>query len=279
MKQPELGRKISELRKEKGLTQEELVDKCNISVRTLQRIETGEVTPRVYTIKTILAALDYDINKMSDKENSLFEKMSLHLKNLFFIDIDLDKSSNYLISQLNIAWIFGLIYFLVGFLESSADYFRFKEERMIFSNAFYVVMKLSVFISFFFFQRGFILLGFLFKNYLLKIISFILIFSMIIVIGYDIASVFYYPVEYKFILGAEALTFGVIGIIYGVSLLRLNKSFGSIANYAGVFEIIVACFFLTIVLAFIGDIFLIPAELFEIVIIYKSIELIKSKQL
>ncbi|MFO7721231.1 MAG: helix-turn-helix transcriptional regulator [Gillisia sp.] len=33
MKQPELGRKISELRKEKGLTQEELVDKCNISVR------------------------------------------------------------------------------------------------------------------------------------------------------------------------------------------------------------------------------------------------------
>ena len=53
MKQPELGKKISELRKEKGLTQEELVDKCNISVRTLQRIESGEVTPRSYTLKTI----------------------------------------------------------------------------------------------------------------------------------------------------------------------------------------------------------------------------------
>lgn len=38
MKQPELGKKISELRKAKGLTQEELVEKCNLNVRTIQRI-------------------------------------------------------------------------------------------------------------------------------------------------------------------------------------------------------------------------------------------------
>jgi len=59
MKQPELGRKISELRKAKGLTQEELVEKCHLSVRTLQRIESGEVTPRSHTIKVILEALEY----------------------------------------------------------------------------------------------------------------------------------------------------------------------------------------------------------------------------
>ena len=53
MKQPELGLKILELRKNKGLTQEELVEKCNISVRTLQRIESGDVNPRNFTIKTI----------------------------------------------------------------------------------------------------------------------------------------------------------------------------------------------------------------------------------
>ena len=41
MKQPELGRKITEFRKGRGLTQEELVNKCNISVRTLQRIEAA----------------------------------------------------------------------------------------------------------------------------------------------------------------------------------------------------------------------------------------------
>ena len=61
MKQPDLGKKIAELRKAKGLTQEELVEKCNLSVRTLQRIESGEVTPRSYTIKIIFAALDYAI--------------------------------------------------------------------------------------------------------------------------------------------------------------------------------------------------------------------------
>jgi transcriptional regulator with XRE-family HTH domain len=61
MTQPELGRKIAELRKARGLTQEELVEKCNLSVRTLQRIESGEVSPRSYTLKLIFAALDYSV--------------------------------------------------------------------------------------------------------------------------------------------------------------------------------------------------------------------------
>lgn len=73
MKQPELGRKISELRKAKGMTQEDLVEKCNISVRTIQRIETGEVMPRSYTIKTILAALDYDLGKVFDGDEELLK--------------------------------------------------------------------------------------------------------------------------------------------------------------------------------------------------------------
>src|SRR5687768_1503888 len=61
MNQPDLGKKITELRKAKGLTQEELVQKCNLSVRTLQRIEAGEVTPRSYTIKTIFSVLDFPV--------------------------------------------------------------------------------------------------------------------------------------------------------------------------------------------------------------------------
>ena len=62
MKQPALGKKIFDLRKQKGLTQEELVEKCNISVRTIQRIEAGETTPRSFTVKTILEALEADFN-------------------------------------------------------------------------------------------------------------------------------------------------------------------------------------------------------------------------
>jgi len=60
MQQPASGKKIVKLRKASGLTQEELVEKCNLSVRTLQRIEAGEVTPRSYTIKLIFSALGHE---------------------------------------------------------------------------------------------------------------------------------------------------------------------------------------------------------------------------
>ena len=46
----------------KGLTQKELSEKSNISVRSIQRIERGEITPRSYTIKTLaeILGLSYD---------------------------------------------------------------------------------------------------------------------------------------------------------------------------------------------------------------------------
>ncbi|MFO7574403.1 MAG: helix-turn-helix transcriptional regulator, partial [Bacteroidales bacterium] len=167
MKQPELGRRITELRKGKGLTQEELVDKCNISVRTLQRIEAGEVTPRSYTVKTILAALDYDLSKISDNDGNR-RSFSEWLKDTFLIDIDPDRSGTFIIRQLNTAWLFGLVYFILGFLEAAAEYFRFKEGQMIFSIPVYISIKVAVLVSFFLFQRGFIVVGHMFRNYLLK---------------------------------------------------------------------------------------------------------------
>lgn len=66
MEQPELGKKILELRKAKGLTQEELVKQCNINVRTLQRIESGEVIPRSFTVKAIFQALKYEIQESDE---------------------------------------------------------------------------------------------------------------------------------------------------------------------------------------------------------------------
>lgn len=47
------GKKLLEVRKAKGLTQEEVAEKCGITIRTIQRIESGLVEPRVYTIKII----------------------------------------------------------------------------------------------------------------------------------------------------------------------------------------------------------------------------------
>ena len=82
MKQPDLGKKISELRKQKGFTQEELVEKCNINVRTIQRIEAGDVTPRSFTVKTILEALGINASEFLKvafmKKRSFLTKKYLH---------------------------------------------------------------------------------------------------------------------------------------------------------------------------------------------------------
>ena len=277
MKQPELGKKITELRKAKGMTQEELVEKCNISVRTIQRIEAGEVTPRSYTVKTILAAMEYDLSTITANGNNAVRSTIGAMKKYLLLDISPAASSNFITGQLTVAWIAGVLYFLLGFFEGAAETFRYKEEWMIFSDTVYVIIKLSVLIAFIFFQRGFIILGTVFENYLLRIISFLLIFGNIVTTGYDIASIFYDAIEREYVLGAEAFTFGGIGIVYGISLMRSQKALGDIAKYAGVFELLAGCFFLTIVLSLIGFFVLMPAELLEIVMLYKAIDISKSK--
>ena len=278
MKQPELGRKVSELRKAKGLTQEELVEKCNISVRTLQRIEIGEVTPRIYTIKTILAALDYDLTKGSENDDVEAASPWRTIRRHLLLEGADAMSPDFVNRQLTIAWISGILFFMLGFFEGAAENFRFKENTLVFSEPFYVVLKISVLITFVLFQRGFVILGGVFGNYLLRIASFVLIFGEVVTVGYDIASVFYAPAERGFILGAEAFTYGGILIVYGIALRRLQKGVGSVAGYAGLFEIIAGSFFLTIVLAFIGFFVLMPAELLEIIILYKGIDIIRSRQ-
>ena len=72
MKQPDLGKKIAELRKAKGLTQEELVATCNLNVRTLQRIEAGEVMPRSYTLRVIFSALEYPVYDVQEVKQNPF---------------------------------------------------------------------------------------------------------------------------------------------------------------------------------------------------------------
>lgn len=50
------------------MTQEELADKTEVSTRTIQRIENGEVDPRAYTLQMIARALEVDYNLFLDKE-------------------------------------------------------------------------------------------------------------------------------------------------------------------------------------------------------------------
>lgn len=93
MELPDFGTKLIDVRKAKGLTQEEVAEKCKITVRTIQRIESGHVKPRAFTIKTISEALGFDFfvasntgyeankvnqNPIIERNNSLW-----YLKDLF----------------------------------------------------------------------------------------------------------------------------------------------------------------------------------------------------
>jgi transcriptional regulator with XRE-family HTH domain len=275
IRQPELGQKISELRKAKGLTQEELVEKCNISVRTIQRIETGEVTPRSYTIKTILAALEYDLSKISFEDPEPTRSSNV-IKDFFLIGLDASSPSAFVIRQLRMAWIFGIIYFVLGCLEGAAEYFRFTYDEMIFGTTGYIVLKTLVLITLIFFKRGFIIVGDIYENYLLKIMTIILMGAYVLLIGYDIASVLYDSTERLVVLIGASVSFGGIGLVYGVALMRLEKPLGTSPKLAGIFELTAACLSISVVFAFMSEIAMAPAELFGIIVLFKAMEVMKG---
>ena len=84
MNQPDLGLKVAELRQQKGLTQEQLAERCEISPRTIQRIECGEVDPRLYTLQCLSETLEFDFCKENTANENLWLTF-LHLSSIFCI--------------------------------------------------------------------------------------------------------------------------------------------------------------------------------------------------
>jgi transcriptional regulator with XRE-family HTH domain len=255
LKQPELGQSILALRQKKKITQEELVELCNISVRTLQRIESGEVTPRDYTIRTILDALDYNIEQVED---SILKKST--------------------IKRLQGAWIAGVIYFVFGMFETVVEFERFEADLPYYFPLIYIAVKVISVISLVFFMLGFFEVGKYYKSSLLKISAILMMGSFIVIELYDVVSIFSAMTSEEFLLikGSEAVIFGGVDIIFGIALLRLGGVPGSAAKVAGIFEIIVGALFVSFVLAFLGAIMLIPATIMEIILLYKVYDIMQN---
>jgi transcriptional regulator with XRE-family HTH domain len=86
MNQPDLGHKVAELRQQKGLTQEQLAERCEVSARTIQRIESGEVDPRAYTLHCLGEALEFDFGEENTGNENLWLTV-LHLSSIFCIPV------------------------------------------------------------------------------------------------------------------------------------------------------------------------------------------------
>ncbi len=85
-----IGNKIKDLRTQKGLTQEELADRCELSKGFISQLERDLTSPSIATLVDILMCLGTDLKEffsdsqdtqISFKETDYFEKIDEELKN------------------------------------------------------------------------------------------------------------------------------------------------------------------------------------------------------
>ena len=239
MKQPQLGKKISELRKAKGLTQEELVEKCNLNVRTIQRIESGEVTPRSYTVKALFEALDYQWEEVKSGFADEERKVPAYLY---------------------LAFAAGLVYFFLAFFEIGMEYDWIEGGVKADTSAFLGV-KIGTFLAYAAFIYGWIRLEAFIPNQILKI-------ALWTMLG---ASVIWYSVDcYALITGQLAMedyylvkisSFGLCYAFLGIGYLAYKKLWSNIPQILGAIGLIAGI----LIFSGVGVIFgLIPLTLFEL---------------
>ena len=68
MNQQKIGEFLKQLRKDKGLTQEQLAENFYVSSRTVSRWETGTNMPDIQTLIEIASFYDVDIREIIDGE-------------------------------------------------------------------------------------------------------------------------------------------------------------------------------------------------------------------
>lgn len=214
MTQPLLGTRIAELRNQKGITQKELADACNIDIRTIQRIETGKVLPRMYTIRLLAAALGTDINYFNGDTAFTDQAPTENVLKWSFI-AGLIFSLNYIPVVLNI-------------LTLSPD--------TVMKNVFTIIHIISCV----FFFRGFYLLGKHSQNQPMAISALLamVLLPLLNLINMVQGILFFDTINMAVIL----IVVCVNAIVFGISLLREG---GNLYKAAGYITLIQSALFLT----------------------------------
>lgn len=85
----EIGQKIKEVRKKKGLSQEELAESAKVNLRTIQRIENNESEPRGKTLNLICNSLQIQTEDLLDygKQEDKNYLIIFHLSVVVFLAI------------------------------------------------------------------------------------------------------------------------------------------------------------------------------------------------
>lgn len=256
MKQPELGLKILQLRKAKGLTQEELVDRCNINVRTIQRIEAGEVTPRSYTIKGIMEALDYDWTSIlwEGQESKPYEE---------------DQKNR---GSLRVAFFVGIAYFVFALVEGIMDFLPVMGERdVLMVESWYAVVKIAVIATYSVFMWGYYKVSLQYHNLLVTFSSILLIAGTVLTLSGDIYSFYTNQLSFVSLQVFKSVLLGAMYIAFGIGIFNYRSQFGTIAMLTGILSIVSGIAFVTVVLAFPGLVIFTIFEVCQLILLYKLV--------
>ncbi len=228
MKQPRLGKRISELRKAKGWTQEELVEKCNLNVRTIQRIEAGEVTPRSYTVKALFEALGVQWKEEGQQGPA-----------------ELSPATGENRTWILMGFIAGIVYFIVSFFEIAMDMEIVEGIGM--STEGYIPLKVSVFLFFSLFLFGYTKIAQVIPNKTLEVGAWVLLGLNALWIIIDILAYIdiFYPLEdYIFV---KLITVGLAYILFGFGFLQYKNLWSNGTTILGALAIITGVLFATVI--------------------------------
>ena len=266
MKQPELGIYIAQLRKEKGLTQEELVERCNINVRTIQRIEAGEVSPRSYTIKNILEVLGKSFDEVysGTKEGQTSKEVESSAMKYSFNN-----------SLLLFSGIGGVILFICYYLMTINDVFHSFTQDNILPESSYTALGVVSIITVVLFYTGIYHIAQIKNNSLLKfssilamIINVISSILLITVIDYDSNLISPRDILFGiFVIVASGITYLMLGAGY----LSQRKNEEGLAKYLGFVGLIAGGFMITVLLAPIAIVLMLIFDLGQIILLFRNL--------
>jgi transcriptional regulator with XRE-family HTH domain len=266
MKQPQLGQKILELRKQKGFTQEELVAQCNINVRTIQRIEAGEVTPRSYTVKIILEVLGEDLKEIQ-------KEASTEKSNIFWTDKDLKNLKN--------SWFFGVFYSIITLVWFILEiYFKVTNLNQFWVLAFRVPLSIVFILTLWPFLKGYKLIAKKFTNtlllnavYIYLVITVIMTISNLFIKGSGLVNAI------EIIIGIFSLIiFGIGELIMGLGILKLKRELNSLSQIVGIAKIVNGGLLISVILSPIALFFVIPILIFEVIFLYQMFKTANDSQ-
>jgi Predicted transcription factor, homolog of eukaryotic MBF1 len=216
MKQPELGTKISELRNQRGMTQKELSESCNIDIRTIQRIESGEVLPRMSTLRIVAGALSCDMEIFCEEPREYNGQVSRNvLLFLFFVGVV------YGISVAILSPIIRPNSFFLGIFPVTASLYAIS--GVLFYYAFFMFGKHQ-------------------KNLILKIssVAFMVCIPLLLISALTLND----SGLAKHIKQLIMLLLAVNDILFGIALLKVSHKLMNLYRITGMLHILIAPFIL-----------------------------------